>query len=51
MFGPGEYVPAPTEGIVNVNAWPKPIVVPYDGNHDHRPCLRCGQLAYRHKTG
>ena len=38
MFGPGEYVPDPTEGIVNANDLPMPLVVPYDRNHDHSPC-------------
>ena len=51
MFGPGEYVPDPTEGIVNANALPQPLVVPYDRNHDHSPCPRCGHFAYRHKSG
>ena len=26
MFGPGEYVPDPTEGIVDVNDLPSPIL-------------------------
>ena len=51
MFGPGEYVPDPTEGIVDGNDLPTPILVPEDYNYDHRPCLRCGHLAYRHKSG
>lgn len=51
MFGPGEYVPDPTEGIVDVSDLPKPIVMPDDRNYDHSPCLRCGHLAYRHKSG
>lgn len=28
MFGPGEYVPDPTEGIVDINDLPTPIIVP-----------------------
>ena len=51
MFGPGEYVPDPTEGIVDATDLPMPLVVPYDRNHDHSPCPRCGHLAYRHKSG
>ena len=51
MFGPGEYVPDPTEGIVDVNALPTPTLVAYDRNHDHTPCPRCGHLAYRHTFG
>ena len=51
MFGPGEYVPDPTEGIVDVNALPTPTLVAYDRNHDHPPCPRCGHLASRHTCG
>ena len=51
MDGPGEYIPDPTEGIVDVKDLPAPILVPYDRNHDHTPCPRCGHLAYRHKAG
>ena len=51
MFGPGEYVPDSTEGIVDPNALPKPTLVPEDHNYEHSPCPRCGQLAYRHKSG
>jgi hypothetical protein len=51
MFGPGEYVSDPTEGIVDVHDLPKPIVVPYDANYDHNPCPRCGHRASRHQTG
>ena len=51
MFGPGEYVPDPTEGISDPNDLPQPIVVPHDRNHDHSPCPRCGPLAYRHQSG
>lgn len=25
--------------------------MPEDHNYDHSPCLRCGQLASRHKSG
>ncbi len=51
MFGPGEYVPDPTEGIVDVNDLPAPTLVTYDRNHDHTPCPRCGHLASRHTSG
>ncbi len=51
MFGPGEYVPDPTEGIVDVNALPTPTLVAYDRNHAHTPCPRCGHLASRHTCG
>ena len=51
MFGPGDYVPDPTEGIVDIDDLPPPILMPYDANYDHSPCPRCGHLAYRHQTG
>jgi hypothetical protein len=51
MFGPGEYVPDPTEGIVHVNDLPAPTLVAYDRNHDDTPCPRGGHLASRHKAG
>ena len=51
MFGPGAYVPDPTEGIINVNDLPAPTLVAYDRNQDHTPCPRCGHLASRHKSG
>jgi hypothetical protein len=50
-FGPGAYVPDPTEGIIDVNDLPAPQIVTYDRNHEHTPCPRCGHLAYRHKWG
>jgi hypothetical protein len=51
MFGPGEYVPDPTESLIDVNDLPQPILVAYDHNHDHSPCPRCGHLASRHTAG
>ena len=51
MFGPGEYVPDPTEGIVNVKDLPTPQLVPYRRNHMHTPCPRCAHLASRHTSG
>ena len=51
MFGPGEYVPDPTEGIVDIHNTPAPTLVAYNQNHNHTPCPRCGHLAYRHKSG
>ncbi len=50
-YGPGEYVPDPTEGIIDVNDLPAPQIVAYDRNHEHTSCPRCGHLAYRHKWG
>ena len=51
MFGPGEYVPDPTEGIVDIKDLPRPQLVAYSRNHDHTPCPRCGHRASRHKAG
>lgn len=51
MFGPGEYVPDPTEGITDVKNLPPPQIVAYSRNHPHTPCPRCGHLSYRHKDG
>ena len=51
MFGPGEYVPDPTEGIVHIGDLPRPQQMAYSRNHEHTPCPRCHHLAYRHKCG
>ena len=50
MFGPGEYVPDPTEGIVDVKDLPAPQRGFYSRNHQQTPCPRCGQLASRHTS-
>ncbi len=50
MFGPGEYVPDPTEGIVDVKDLPAPQLGLYSRNHTQTPCPRCGHLASRHKS-
>ena len=51
MFGPGAYVPDPTEGMVDVKDLPTPQCVPSSRNQPHTPCPRCAQLASRHKAG
>ena len=51
MFGPGEYVPDPTEGITDVKNLPPSQTVAYSRNQPQTPCPRCGHLAYRHKAG
>src|SRR5207248_8526605 len=51
MFGPGEYVPDATEGIVDIKDLPRPQLVAYSRNHEHTPCPRCDHRAYRHKCG
>jgi len=51
MFGPGEYVPDPTEGIVDIKDLPRPQRVAYNRHHDHTPCPRWSHLASRHTSG
>src|SRR5256712_4459474 len=51
MFGPGAYVPDPTEGIVDIKDLPRPQLVAYSRNHEHTPCPRGDHLAYRHTCG
>jgi len=49
MYGPGRYVPDPTEGMVNVKDLPEPQLRFSHRDHQQTPCPRCGQLASRHK--
>ena len=51
MFGPGAYVPDPTEGLVHIGDLPRPQQMAYSRNHEHTPCPRCHHLASRHKCG
>ena len=51
MLGPGEYVPDPTEGIVDVKHLPTPQLRFYSRNQPHTPCPRCDQPAARHTSG
>ena len=51
MFGPGEYVPDPTEGITDVKDLPPPKIVLRSSNHEREPCRQCGPQSYRHKHG
>ncbi len=50
MFGPGEYVSDPTEGLVDVKDLPAPQLGFYSRNHKQAPCPRCGHLASRHTS-
>ncbi len=50
MFGPGEYVPDPTEGITKPEDLPKAKVVARSRNFERRPCPRCGRSCYRDRT-
>ena len=51
MFGPGEYVPDPTEGITDVKDLPPPKIVLRSYNHEREPCPQCGHQSYRHQHG
>jgi hypothetical protein len=48
MYGPGRYVPDPTEGMVQVKELPEPQLRGSHRDHRQTPCPRCGQLASRH---
>lgn len=50
MFGPGEYVPDSTEGLVDVKDLPAPQLGFYSRDHKQTPCPRCGHLASRHTS-
>jgi len=50
MCGPGEYVPDPPEGLVDVKDLPPPHLGAYSRNHKHTPGPRCGHLASRHQS-
>ena len=50
MFGPGAYVPDPTEGIVDVKDLPAPQPGFYSRNSKQTPCPRWGHLAARHTS-
>lgn len=50
MFGPGEYVPDPTEGITRVEDLPEPKVIPQSRNYKKRKCPKCGHSSYRLRT-
>jgi transposase len=50
MFGPGAYVPDPTEGMVDVQDLPAPQLGFYSRNYQQTLCPRCGHLASRHTS-
>ena len=50
MFGPGEYLPDPTEGITRPEDLPKAKVISRSRNFESRSCPRCGQSGYRDRT-
>jgi hypothetical protein len=45
MFGPGEYRPDPSAGIIAPADLPQPEIVPYSRNALRQPCPRCGHAA------
>jgi hypothetical protein len=49
MFGPGEYRPDPSAGIIAPADLPQPEIVPYSRNNLRQPCPRCCHAAYRDK--
>src|SRR6266478_9055865 len=51
MYGPGRYVPDPTEGMTNVKDLPAPQLVAYHRDQKQTPCPRCSHLASRHNSG
>ena len=51
MFGPGAYVSAPTEGMVDLKDLPAPQLVPSSRNQQSSPYPRGDALASRHTSG
>src|ERR671937_66669 len=49
MFGPGEYRPDPSAGIIAPADLPQPEIVPYSRNAIRQSCPHCGHSAYRDK--
>ena len=50
MFGPGEYIPDPTEGVTRVEDLPPPQVLRRSRNYRRRACPECGRRAGRLRT-
>jgi len=47
VSGPGQYVPDPTEGIIDPADLPQAKIVRRSRNFTHRPCPRCGKSCFR----
>ena len=45
MFGPGEYVRDPTEGITDVKDFAPPKIVLHSYNYQREPCPHSGHRA------
>ena len=47
MFGPGQYLSDPTEGITHPGDLPEAKIVRRSRNFRHRPCVRCSKSCFR----
>ena len=48
MSGPGQYLPDPTEGIIDPHDLPEAKIVRRSRNFKRQPCPRCEQPSWRH---
>jgi hypothetical protein len=49
VFGPGQYLPDPTEGITRPEDLPKAKIVRRRRNYPHLPCPRGGKSCFRNR--
>jgi hypothetical protein len=50
MLGPGSYSSDCSEGITQPEDLPQAKVIRRSRNYSHRPCVRCGKVAFRNRT-
>ena len=50
MFGPGQYLPDSTEGILRPEDLPQATIIRRSRNFQRDRCPRCGKPCYRHST-
>jgi hypothetical protein len=50
VFGPGQYLPDPTEGIIRLEDLPRAKVIQRSRNYPRLPCPRCGKSCFRNRT-
>lgn len=50
MFGPGQYLPEVTAGILNPDDLPPAKIVSRSRNYPHLPCPQCGKSCFRNRT-